>query len=346
LTDDRVARGKPLRPLRIAIVCGLAAAALLTIAVRVIESKALMPDFDHLWFASRAMLHGQDPYRLIGPNGAFKWPWGLAYPLPTLLLLSPLALLPLEIARATFIGLSVGAFAYTIARWRPATLPILAAYPLFQAVLRGQWSPLLAAAFSLPFLGLCFAAKPTVGTAMFVARPTRLAAVTGVALTILSFLVLPSWFSEWRVGTETSVFYSLALRPGGFLILLACIRWRRPEARLLAALACVPQSTAPYEALYPLLVAETRLEAAALALLSYAGWAADLAWASGKIPYPSYLGRQAVVAIWTLYLPAVVIVLRRANVGALHPLIERLSARLPDWLRGESPVSEAGGSTQ
>lgn len=322
-------------PLRIAIACGVAAALLLAIAVKVIESKALLPDFDHLWFASRALLHGRDPYTLIGPNGEFKWPWGLAYPLPALILLSPLAIFPVEIARTLFVGLSVGAFAYTVARWRPDALPVLASYCLFQAVLRGQWSPLLAASFSLPVLGVFFTAKPTLGSAMFAARPTRWAAIGGIALVVLSFLIRRSWFSEWRAGTATSVFYSLVSRPGGFLILIALLRWRRPEARLLAVLACVPQSTAPYEALYPLLVAQTRLEAIALALLSYAGWAGDLAWADNKIPYATYLARQAGVAIWTLYLPALAIVLRRPNIGAVHPLIERLSARGPNWLRGE-----------
>jgi len=331
--NERVAGLRTSKPLRIAIACGVAAALLLTIAVKVIESKALLPDFDPLWFASRAMLHGQDPYPLVGPNAAFKWPWGLTYPLPALILLSPLAILPIEIARALFVGLSVGALAYTVARWRPAALPVLASYPLFQAVLRGQWSPLLAASFSLPVLGVFFAGKPTVGAAMFAAKPTRLALVAGAGLVCVSFLILPSWVSEWRAGAETSVFYFLALRPGGFLTLIACMRWRRPEARLLAALACVPQSTAPYEALYPLLIAETRLEAAALALFSYAGWVGDLAWAE-KLPYATYLARQANVAIWTLYLPAVVIVLRRQNVGIVPPFIERLSERLPRKLRG------------
>ena len=53
---------------------------------------------------------------------------------------------------------------------------------------------------------------------------------------------------------------ALTLR-GGALVLLALLKWRRPEARLLAATACVPHTLLPDETLPLFLVPQTWLEA-------------------------------------------------------------------------------------
>ena len=55
---------------------------------------------------------------------------------------------------------------------------------------------------------------------------------------------------------------------GGPLILLALLRWRRPEARLLVALGCIPHTTMLYEALPLFLVARRWQEGVLLAALS------------------------------------------------------------------------------
>src|SRR5438309_11168657 len=39
-------------------------------------------DFGQVWFAARAVLHGADPYPLIGIGRAFSWPWHFLFSLP------------------------------------------------------------------------------------------------------------------------------------------------------------------------------------------------------------------------------------------------------------------------
>ena len=41
----------------------------------------------------------------------------------------------------------------------------------------------------------------------------------------------------------------------------------------------------------------------------------------------------------SVYLPAVMMVLRRADEGEIHPVMERLVAHAPAWLRGRSAVA-------
>jgi hypothetical protein len=102
--------------------------------------------------------------------------------------------------------------------------------------------------------------------------------------------------------------------------LLLIARWRRPEARLVLALACVPQTPLLYETVPLFLVPQTLVEGGALWLGS---WLVAL-WLSVSGPYASDVTRFAAsnTAIgWLLYLPCTVMILRRPNVG-----------RVPKWL--------------
>jgi hypothetical protein len=65
-----------------------------------------------------------------------------------------------------------------------------------------------------------------------------------VLLLAVSFAMQPGWVVEWRDAVrETSMaggrvpYTAPVLLPGGLLTLLAALRWRRPEARLIATLA-------------------------------------------------------------------------------------------------------------
>ena len=83
-------------------------------------------------------------------------------------------------------------------------------------------------------------------------------------------------------------------------MLLAILRWRRPEARLLIALACVPQSMLLYETVPLFLVPRTFRESALLVALSYVALravayggpypdVAHYALASGRVSTPAPL---------------------------------------------------------
>jgi hypothetical protein len=114
---------------------------------------------------------------------------------------------------------------------------------------------------------------------------------------------------------------------GGPLTLLALLRWRRSEARLLAALACVPQSTVMYEGLYFLLFPRTIRGVMVFTLVSWAGAALQGRIAAAAASTPAlqwYVGNVLVVLF---YLPALVMVLRRPNEGELPRWLEAVVAR-------------------
>jgi hypothetical protein len=75
----------------------------------------------------------------------------------------------------------------------------------------------------------------------------------------LSFLVLPGWPVDWLAAIRDAPHYHAPVqRLGGFLLLLAFLRWRQPEARLLGVLALVPHTTGILEQLPLLLIPQTR----------------------------------------------------------------------------------------
>ena len=108
-----------------------------------------------------------------------------------------------------------------------------------------------------------------------------------------------------------------AVDPGGFLVALAVLRWRRGEARLLLAMACVPQSMFPYDQLPLTLLARTRMQSYVFAIWSYlfiwAAWFAGRGWT--VVPKVDSLNFLARAIVWGYYLPLVVVVLRRPNVA-------------------------------
>jgi hypothetical protein len=110
--------------------------------------------------------------------------------------------------------------------------------------------------------------------------------------------------------------------PGGPLALLALLRWRRTEARLLVALACVPQSLMLYDTVPLFLVPRTFRESALLVALSYIALGA----VTRGGPYPDiahYALASGRVTTVLLYLPCVAMVLKRPNDGAVPGWLDR-----------------------
>jgi hypothetical protein len=198
-----------------------------------------------------------------------------------------------------------------------------------------QWSPLLAAAYGIPSLAALLCAKPTIGFAIWLARPTRTAVIGGLVLTGIALALVPSWPADWLEALRHTSLASAGGTPyfapiksvGGAFALLTLLRWRRPEARLVLALACVPQTPLLYETVPLFLVPISITEGGVLWLGS---WLAAL-WLSATGPFGSDLARfrVSVDAIgWCLYFPAVIMVLRRPNVGPVPERFERLVRRL------------------
>lgn len=274
-------------------------------------------DFDQTWAAARALLSGGSPYLAIGPGRAFPWPWGYYYPLTAPVSVLPLAALGQVMARAVFVGGSVGLLVWAFRERRGVLGPMLLSAPFINALWNAQWSPLVTAAMLIPALGWLGAAKPTLGLALIAQSRTRrhavLAVVGGLALAVCATVLWPGWIGAWLASVRSGPhFPPPAWRWGGVVLLLAAFRWRRPEARLLLALALTPQTAMWYEALPLFLIPRGWREATVLALTSQLAYLST-AW----LPIPAdWAGMTTAVGRLLLvgcYLPALVLVLRRPD---------------------------------
>jgi hypothetical protein len=317
---------------RLALVALLALAAATYVVLLGRANPDFVSDFDQIWFGARALWHGQDPYTLIGPGREFPWKWPLYYPLPALVAVAPLGLLPVLAARAVFAGGTAALLAWAITRDGWSRLPILLSVSFLVTVELGQWSALYAAAFFLPAAGIAGIAKPNFGVAVVAAsrdgRPLLWLTGGGLALLAISQVLQPGWHAAWLENLRGAEhFEAPILRPLGFLLLLAVMKWRRPEARWLLALACLPQAPSFYDQLLLAVVCTTARESLVFAvttvvLFFYVGF---------NVPQPDYASWGRLVGngtLWICYFPMLAMVLRRPNEGRLPPAIERMAQRL------------------
>lgn len=278
--------------------------------------------------AARGWLSGLSPYYTTLHSA---WPVPLLYPMPAVLVAAPFAWMPWIVARAAFAGVSGAVLAYAVTRrgWWP--LLICASGPFLAAITVSQWSPLFAAAAILPPLGALFAVKPTIGAMVWAYRPTAKAVVGCIVLLGVSLAVYPSWPGEWRIALHAARTYHAPLsRPGGWVLLLAALRWRRPEARLLMAMACIPHTIALSEGLPLFLAVRTRREAGIFVVLTLVAAYLELIRFWPPEPLDDYLARVWPAQLLLVYLPVLVMVLLRPNL-----------AEYPAWIgadcRGTTP---------
>jgi hypothetical protein len=271
-------------------------------------------DFTWPWRAARALLARQDPYAVIRSTGAFPFDAPFKYPLPAAIVALPFAPFAGSVAGAAFAGTSAALLCFALLTRARERLTMLVSAPFLCAIGSCQWSPLLVAATLLPGAAGLLAAKPNLGVALFAARPSRAAIFGGVLLVLVSFALVPHWPLEWAAAVRSdSPYYRVPITVGvGPVLLVALLRWRTPEARLLAAMACVPQVLSFYDQLPLLLVARTQRESLWLTmatLAAYIGGAHAVAragvWNQRAAPY--YLQPWALAGC---YVPALVVVLR------------------------------------
>ena len=272
------------------------------------QRPGVISDWDPTWAGTQALLRGQSPYAAIQVP---PWPNWLLYPLPALLLTIPFTFVPLPLARGLFAAVGAAAFTYVVTRRGRWTLYFLISGAMLWSWVDVQWPPLLIAAALTPSLSWILAVKPTAGFALWAAYPNRKALIGGLLFVAVSFLVRPGWVREWLDSVARTPHEPHLFRPGGFLLLLGLLRWRRPEGRLLACLGLVPGTTAVYETLPLALVCRNRPEAAAFASLTML---AHLLFQLGpQGAWPVGAAYQWWVLLILVYLPALVVVLGRPN---------------------------------
>jgi hypothetical protein len=291
-------------------------------------------DLGQAWFSASAILHHADPYKLIGPTGIYHHEYPLLYPLTAAIAILPLGLLSETTAAAVFVWISTALLVYAITARGWHRLPVLLSLPFLTAAYQAQWSPILAAGFCLPALAWIFAAKPSIGLALLAAtdsiRTLKIAVLGGLALGLIALGFVPQWPAEWLKNIR-GIDYMVVpvLRTWGFIVLLALLRWRRPEARLIVALACVPQTITWYDMVVLLLVASTFRESLFVALMATSPMIYEMLFGLGDGTLDLY-PRSNLVLMVAVYVPAIVIVLRRPNEGefpAWLQLIRRAGQR-------------------
>jgi hypothetical protein len=303
-------------------------------------------DFTYCWIAARAVLVGHDPYAAV-LTAQTPWGGGWFYPYPAALVALPFAWMPVQAAGAAFVAISFGILAYVLTRggsWRMTLLVSATAMRVCQGV---QWSALLlSGALSPVLLGLA-AAKPNLAAALFAYQDRRQSLVRGVAgallLTGVSLLFAPAWPVHWLATLKADAtvvqYQAPILTPLGMPIALALLRWRRPEARLLLAMSCLPQNGFFYDQLPLILVPGSLAQAAVFVATSHIGnllaaatrqAGGDVAvWSAGYFPF----------MVASLYLPCLYFVLRRPNEGVVPAWLEKWTCTFPRWLRGTVPVA-------
>jgi hypothetical protein len=273
---------------------------------------ATRQDFAFYYRAAQLWAAGVDPYTVPLRSALWPLPDPLFYPFPAVLVTWPVHWLPQPVAVALFVGVPAGMLAWRLSRDALWPLLLLASPSFVMAAILGQWSPWLVLGMLAPWAAWSFVCKPSLGLACLLARPSRDAIAACVVLGALSLFVFPTWPVGWLHALQRldDGHGPPILRPGGVVLALALLRWRRADARLLLAFACVPQLLFFADQLPLLLIARERREAA---FLLAAGWLAALLW------YVRDAGHEA--AVWFaepyvalgVYLPALYLVLRRPN---------------------------------
>lgn len=302
---------------RVESAAAVAAVALLYAAARAAHEPAWPTDFDQIWHAARALLAGQNPYNEVGPGKPFEWLWPLYYPLPAVLFATPLAWLPVAVARVAFSTISGAILGWVLSARILFLWPLVLSAAWLIAVSRTQWSPLILAATYAPALAMVVTAKPNIGLAALVPHASRrafaIAAASSAAILVLAFIAEPGWFTSWRAAIADSPHVTApVVRPFGFLLLLSLIKWRRADARLLLVMACLPHTPSLYDLLPLFFLCRNLREALVLALLTHALFWSNIFFGTGDTfdRYAEWVGRAEVFIV---YLPVLVAVLARPN---------------------------------
>lgn len=251
--------------------------------------------------AGEALFRGENPYlvcRGVHSDGVTP---NTMNPLTTAIITLPLMALPRPAAAGVFFGLSSAILAWALTRdgeyWRLLTF---LAFPFWAALQTVQWAPLLLAIYFWPTLLPLTLAKPHIGAAIALNIPwQRWPVIIAALLGLLSLIWMPTWPLAMLTGVGAPGEYRppIAGIPG-VLLILAALRWRTRQARLLLTLSLAPQR-AFYDQLLVFGVVCSRRE---LLILILSSWLCYLAWFLTILPGVPWF-------IWLIYLPALAIVL-------------------------------------
>jgi hypothetical protein len=257
------------------------------------------------WRAGRDLLAGQNPYHHVVGH------WPLYYPLPAILLVAPLAALPFPAFHIVVSGLGGLALGLAASR-RPALGPALLSAGFMCSAAGGSWEPLLLAGVALPWVAaVTWPAKPSLGLALWTGWPSRGVIVAGLALLLVSLAILPGWPLDWLQALERTNHVPPVMKPGGWILLLAWLRWRTPEGRFLGTLALVPHTVDVGAGVLLFACCRTKWEGYALAGVSYVGALGYVLLTSPSMTLGETFAAGWPALLLCVYIPALGLVLSR-----------------------------------
>ena len=274
-------------------------------------------DYEYLWRAARLWNSGIDPYA-VKPRAAWLHIWPLFdplfYPLPAVLVVGLFAGWSLAASQIVFVTFASAFLAWRLTQRALWPLLIFLTPSFWMAAFLGQWSPWLTLAALVPGAGFLLTCKPTLGLACFFYRPTWRGIMSCLVMGAISLALMPTWPSEWLSNLSWVQRHPPAiLTPGGWILAVAALRWRQREARLLLAMACVPQLLFFADQLPLFLVARSRREAL---LFTASGVVVGVIWVARHFMRYAAVQMTGPYVMVGCYLPALWIVLRRPNVAS------------------------------
>jgi hypothetical protein len=264
-------------------------------------------DLSPVLWGAQGWLHGESPYDTVARSSLAEQ--GLLYPFTAVLLLTPFAAVSPLILNVGWVAVSAGALAWMLTkRGISPALVMLVSPSMMHAVQTSQWTPLLTAAVLSRWGGALLVCKPTTAAWLLAYRP-RSWHVWGSAIFVLVSLALwPTWPAAWAAALTQAVYTIWPLKLWGApLVLLALFHWRRPEARLLVTMTCVPHTPLMYETLPLFLVPRTWVQAGWLwaGSVAAAGLHGALGPYHGKTEWARASGQ---LIVWCMYIPALLMI--------------------------------------
>ena len=249
---------------------------------------------------AQSLAHHRPPYSdRIGFDSIY-------YPLTAALFALPFAALPAKLAAGLFAGISAGILTFAVMRNGWNRLLILLSCPFWTAVITVQWTPLLMAAATLPWLFPIIIAKPNLGLPVALRRASQPGFWVGAGIAILLALVSVGWAPAWPAIWWHSMAGFQSFVPvatiAGCLLLLALIRYKDTDSRFLLLMGCIPQRYF-YDALLLWLIPATTLELLVTTVASWGAWA--------FIPPTKTIHQVALLSVIFNYLPMLAVVLSR-----------------------------------
>jgi hypothetical protein len=305
------------RRVLISVAIGLAAA--LFIGKQYGDKPNFHTDFGMSWFGAKSVLHGADPYPLVGPGRQFNYGWPLTYPATSFIALSPLGFVNEKTAAMIFVGLSSALLCFGLTRDGFYLLPLFLTEAYLNGARLGQWNIALTAILFFPWLAALAAVKPQAALPPIIGSAKKesfaWAALGGSALFFASLLLIPGWPREWLTAMKSMppVVHPPITWPFGFLIPLVLFRWKRKEAWLVMAMAVVPQTSAWYSTLPLFTVPRTLAQSVTLVSIATIGGVLGAEFVPDLKSYAELERYVNALHIFTMYLPAVILVLRRKN---------------------------------